>query len=403
MVTTSLGSLTKEFPLSQIDRTILAIRPGVTLNQLRQFAEANTHVAIPALLAHRFLLVGTNGRVVYDRFLSLVASEGISSPRLRKIMYFVWALRDPRIGRFIIEVVADENGKWRARELTKKVNEKFFRQFFEPRTAPKVRSNFEYFLVEAGILDPQGEAVHLELEDGWLVDGMQIAAQHERNAARRRAMTSAPADFLLAESLHGLANATSDELHGYAGLALTEPEPLEDLELPAIRARRAVGRSWDRPKPSVSTRTASHLLIDSVARERASAAHWTLEKLTRDAAVAVGYDPKQNQQIDMYFLTQAGPVLAEMKSCVRGNLHGQVRRGVGQLFEYRYLFRDMIDGKDLTLLLVIEMPPVRDQMWLVAYLESIGIMLAWKDPDTEKIVSASPIPAALSKIVLPAS
>lgn len=75
MVTRSLGSLTKEFPLAQIDRTILAIRPGMTLDQLRRFAAANTHSAIPALLAHRFLLVGGDGRIVYDRFLSLVASE----------------------------------------------------------------------------------------------------------------------------------------------------------------------------------------------------------------------------------------------------------------------------------------------------------------------------------------
>jgi len=386
MVTRSLGSLTKEFPLAQIDRTILAIRPGITLEQLRRFAAANTHSAIPALLAHRFLLVGGDGRIVYDRFLSLVASEGVNQPRVRKAMYFTWALRDPRVARFIVEVVANRNGKWRVQQLVRKVNAKFFEEFFEPETAPKVRSNLEYFLVEAGIFDPNTQTVHLELNDGWLGEAMQVTAQHERDPARRRAMINAPVDFLVSEGLHSLTNSTPDELRGHAASVLAEPEPLEDLEI--RHPRKSPGQSWNRAKPSAAGRISSHAVIDLVARERASNAHWMLEKLMRDAAVASGYDPKQHDQIDMYFTTPRGSVLAEMKSCVRTNLHSQIRRGVSQLFEYRFLFGDLIGNSDLTLVLVVELPPARNQSWLVNYLKSLGIVLVWKDPDADRLVSS---------------
>jgi len=87
MLPADRGSLTKEFPLSQIDETILAIRPGMTYDQVRELAHVQGRSSIPALLDNRFLLFGDD-RVIYDRFLSLVNSETISSPRVRKIMYF---------------------------------------------------------------------------------------------------------------------------------------------------------------------------------------------------------------------------------------------------------------------------------------------------------------------------
>ncbi|MCI0463497.1 MAG: hypothetical protein L0Z62_41695, partial [Gemmataceae bacterium] len=65
------GSLTKEFPLDSLDRTILAIRPGWSYDQLRRFASDHTNSGIPALLRHRYLLVDA-GQIVYDRFLSLL-------------------------------------------------------------------------------------------------------------------------------------------------------------------------------------------------------------------------------------------------------------------------------------------------------------------------------------------
>jgi hypothetical protein len=85
------GSLTIEPPLKNLDDTIAAIKPGMTYAALRDFAKQNTHGDAPGLIRRRFVQVGEDKTVAYDRFLSLVATHGISSPVVRKTMLFVWA------------------------------------------------------------------------------------------------------------------------------------------------------------------------------------------------------------------------------------------------------------------------------------------------------------------------
>jgi hypothetical protein len=97
------GSLSKEFPLSQIDQTIQAIQQGWDFDTLRHYAEQSTNGSIPTLLEHQFLLVDRERRIGYDRFLSLVSSEPLSSPRARKVMYFTWFFRDDRLRQIICE------------------------------------------------------------------------------------------------------------------------------------------------------------------------------------------------------------------------------------------------------------------------------------------------------------
>jgi hypothetical protein len=116
------------------------------------------------------------------------------------------------------------------------------------------------------------------------------------------------------------------------------------------------------------------------------------------AVKAKGFSPKQNMHIDMYFTAENRIILAEMKSCHRRNLHTQIRRGVAQLFEYRFLYKDVFK-KDPVLVLVIETAPTPRQEWLVTYLESIDILLSWKDGNTERLVSKSFIPKPLQEII----
>jgi hypothetical protein len=138
----------------------------------------------------------------------MVNAEAINSPRVRKVMYFTQYFRDERLRRFVCEVVSGTNGKWRVPQLLHKRNARFFEQFSERATTPKIRSNIEYFLLEARLFNPQTERVYLDLPDGWLTEAMQVAAQHQRSAVVRRAMTGAPIDYLIAHHLNGLANAT---------------------------------------------------------------------------------------------------------------------------------------------------------------------------------------------------
>jgi hypothetical protein len=97
------GSLTKEFPLANVERTINAITPNMRYSDLRQFARANTQSDIPGLLKQRFLLIDRSNRIVYDEFLALVRREGIGSPITRKVMFFTWLYRDDRLRRFVTE------------------------------------------------------------------------------------------------------------------------------------------------------------------------------------------------------------------------------------------------------------------------------------------------------------
>ena len=152
----SLGSLTKEPPLATLDATVRAITPGMRYDALLAYAAKNTLDVVPGLLAKRFLLLDPTNVIVYDRFLSLASTEGLESPRVRKVMYLVWALRDERLRRFIVERVADRDGKWKISALRNKANSKFLEQWLKGSSAKKARSNIEFFLQETGIYDSKG-------------------------------------------------------------------------------------------------------------------------------------------------------------------------------------------------------------------------------------------------------
>ena len=145
------------------------VADAVIKAELRDYAQRETNINIAAILGQRFLLI-KNKLVTYDLFLSLAHSEGINRPRIRKIMYFLWCFRDPRVRRFICERIASSDGHWDINQLVNRANYDFFMQFCAKRTAIKSRSNIENFLFEIGIFDRRNQQIHLELDDGWLSD-----------------------------------------------------------------------------------------------------------------------------------------------------------------------------------------------------------------------------------------
>jgi len=395
------GSLSKEVPLAKIDATIRAITPNMRYSELLRIGRTQTHRDAPGLVRQRFILVDNTGTIVYDRFLSLVASEGITS-RVRKIMYFVWAFRDDRVRRFILERIVDAAGKWRVDDLTNKANADFFTQTnFEESTAAKVRSNIEFFFVESEILDLPARAIHLELDDGWLPEAVQVAAQHEGEAAVRRGMAAGPVQFLVAKQWNGLANATISELIAIEHSTSAEPEPFEDRSIEVAVARRAPSRPWRARTITTLGRASTTIIVDEVARERASMSHQALERLLAQAASAVGYAPQANAHIDLYFQMADGSILGEVKSCHQNNLHSQVRRGVSQLLEYRFVYSDELVSP-VSLLLVIETPPSARQQWLAEFLESLVITLCWREPNQDRLITTATIPPALAGLISPA-
>jgi hypothetical protein len=315
-------------------------------------------------------------------------------------MYFEFAMRDQRIGRFICERIAAPSGRWRHTQLVNKANANFFAEFLEPAPAAKARSNFERFLVEAGIFDEHTHEIHLELDDGWLTDAMRVAAQHEPNAARRRLMISKPKQYLVQNNLQGLVNATREELLAInvGETAIAEEDPLEDDVLDSGEAATDASRPWNRSRPRATDRSTASATLNLVARERAARSHWELEKLLADVARSLNIKPQYNNNIDMHFPINEFVVLAEMKSCHGRNLHGQVRRGISQLLEYRYRYRAVL-GENVALLLLLETRPTGRSAWLSDYAASLGIVIAWKEND--RIVTGVVIPTALSRVVFP--
>jgi len=313
-------------------------------------------------------------------------------------MYLTWAFRDYRIRRFILERVCDKNGLWRPRQLLLKANSSFFEEFFNDNTTAKVRSNIEFFFVEAGILDRNDNAIHLELDDGWLVDAIQVAAQHEPNLAIRRRMQSDPIDFLIANGWHGLANATAEQLRAIRDATVPSLGPAMDEVLDQNAPPVAIGRDWNRPPPNPTAVHSASIQSNPVAMERANVSHHRIEKLLAALTRKAGFAPKYNENIDLYFKAKNKHVIAEVKSCYELNLHAQFRRGVAQLFEYEFLYQKIL-GEDVVKLLVLEMRPSERLEWLIDFAKHLEITIAWLSEDGLALESSMDIPESLMQIV----
>lgn len=399
MVGTEYGSLTKEPPLATLDATIRAITPGMSYEALLAYAREATHRDAPGLITKRFLRVERDGSIAYDYFLSLLSTNPLESPFIRKIMYFLWAYRDDRIRRFVCERVANQNGLWRVSQLLNKANSNFFEEWLQPSTARKARSNFEYFLVEASLYNLQTRAVHLELDDGWVAHAAMAAAQHERDPVLREELLANPIAFLERRGWIGLLNARRASVPTTSPLLIADALPLEDAVINTTPAAAQISSEWQPRNVATSGRKSATVDIDLVARERANASHYMLEEVLVRFAKVQAFLPKRNQNIDIYFETAAGTVLAEIKSCTDGNFHAQVRKAISQLFEYRFLYQDLL-GSTIIMLLLMETAPPHEKRWLVDYTRSLGITLAWYEASTSAIATTGEPPLSLSTILI---
>jgi|HubBroStandDraft_2_1064218.scaffolds.fasta_scaffold90995_1 hypothetical protein len=392
------GTLTKEPPLATLDATIRAITPSMPYAGLLAHAKANTHRDAPSLLKRRFLRVSRSGVISYDYFLSLLATHPLESPFVRKVMYFLWAYRDERIRSFICERIADQSGRWRVPQLLNKANSKVFERWLQPSTARKARSNFEYFMIETKLYNPRSRTVHLEFDDAWLRHAAIAAAQHENNLLSREELLANPAAFLDRRGWLGLLNTNRANLPVLSPILSVDSLPAEDVTISMEPINLSSGRDW-RPRSRASSgRKSTTVEIDLVTRERATNSHYMLEEVLVDLAKNQNLKPKCTQNIDIYFETTNGTVLVEIKSCTDSNFHTQVRKGISQLFEYRFLYRTLL-GSKITMLLLMETAPPADKRWLVDYVHSLGVSLAWKDSHTRAIIATRPLSESLSKII----
>ena len=114
--------------------------------------------------------------------------------------------------------------------------------------------------------------------------------------------------------------------------------------------------------------------VDRAKRERATTSHETLVNLMAERLRQQGAVPKANRYVDLSARWAGDDILFEMKSTTEDNPHSQIRRGLSQLYEYRYIQ----NVKAAKLVLVIENPLPKQNQWMEDYLvNDRGVLLVW--------------------------
>lgn len=104
---------------------------------------------------------------------------------------------------------------------------------------------------------------------------------------------------------------------------------------------------------------------DAAKLERSNHAHQQLVNLVAERISSAGGIAKSNALIDLATALDLDFIF-EMKSMSESNTKAQVRKGLSQLYEYRYL-QYKADAK---LVLVLEKPLPKKEAWMVDYLEN---------------------------------
>jgi hypothetical protein len=114
--------------------------------------------------------------------------------------------------------------------------------------------------------------------------------------------------------------------------------------------------------------------------EKSSNAHRALLRKLNSLLKKVGFRTSKNPQVDLFATRPGEEWIFEVKSTHGGNLLSQVRHGIAQLYEYRYLYR----GADpmIAMCLVLQTAPGHDLAWLADYAsKDRGIHLCWSVED----------------------
>lgn len=123
--------------------------------------------------------------------------------------------------------------------------------------------------------------------------------------------------------------------------------------------------------------------LTKIRRQRANLSHKILLEKLHDYLESQGATPLENEHIDLFAeLPSKDKYVFEVKSITVNNLLSQTRKGVSQLYEYRYRYQDVI-GYDVNLFLVYPQEPVVIP-WLQEYLcndRHIGVI--WFDENDQ--------------------
>ncbi len=365
------SSLTKYITLQEHYESLRTIESDTSIETLRVRFGADTFAT-----ARKRYLLEHDGLILRDRLIVLLQQEGSFTNRVKMVMYFLFMLRESRYRNFICNEVADSNGVWHIDAFASTT-----------ATVPdvggrKAFTNLRRMLVHAGLLadDSAYTVSAFPRLDMWFSEGVEIAAQHITSPEDRQRFLNAPQADLLRRGIHGLLNAPRSIISGLVGplLADTTADFLPQYSSGLGRLGPVAGgfREWVKASPIKRESLSGTAIISNPALlERANAQHFLLEKRMADICKESGCLVKESLYVDL--LAQKGGMylMFEMKSCTYNTLRSQVRRGISQLLEYRYLHRQ--DYPNVRLCLVLERRPAVHNEWLVDFAETLGIGVVW--------------------------
>jgi hypothetical protein len=148
---------------------------------------------------------------------------------------------------------------------------------------------------------------------------------------------------------------------------------LIDIEQPVLPATGGLQEYETVERRISSARDIITIYKNQARLDRANNSHIELVNLVAERIRGAGAIPKSNQFIDLAATLQQDYIF-EMKSTTEDNVKAQVRKGISQLYEYRYLE----NKPDASLILVVERPLTGDNTWMIDYMENDrNIHLVW--------------------------
>ncbi|RPI63406.1 MAG: hypothetical protein EHM48_02500 [Planctomycetaceae bacterium] len=167
-----------------------------------------------------------------------------------------------------------------------------------------------------------------------------------------------------------------------------DSEPLIPTSVTLAEYRDVEKRTTANPK------TITHI-IDETKLERANESHRQLTNLVGRRIRSVGGIPRCNDLVDLAARLTELSYIFEIKSTTDSNARSQIRKGISQLYEYRYLQH----APYARLVLVVEQPLEKDLAWMADYLiNDRGIFLVW-DGDKKHLYCDSELKKSLKFLV----
>ncbi|MCC5938206.1 MAG: hypothetical protein JJU34_13080 [Lunatimonas sp.] len=156
------------------------------------------------------------------------------------------------------------------------------------------------------------------------------------------------------------------------------------ISVPLTYAFRKRNQDEDSYSTYSTPQTRTDPELTGIKRQKSNLSHKLILQQLEEYLESKGCDPLENDHIDLFAqIPGDGKFLFEVKSMSNTNLLSQTRKGVSQLYEYRFRYQEEI-GYDVSLCLVFPKKP--DEIdWIEDYVcKDRGIGIIWFEGDSLK-------------------